>query len=103
MNQRLNVAMVNQALKPIFKDKEGTMIRTIFEEKYDEGFAIGVAEGKAEGRADIVLMLFRKKFHTVSKRIENAVRSMTDPTALESLAAHLVDCQSPVEFEKALH
>jgi predicted transposase/invertase (TIGR01784 family) len=65
--------------------------------------AEGVAIGEARGKADIVLLLLQKKFPKVPKRIEEAVRSMTDPTALESLAAHVVDCQSLEEFEKALH
>lgn len=63
-----------------------------------EGVAIGIAQGKA----DIVLTLLRNKFTKVPKRIENAIRSMTDPTALESLAVHVLHCQSLEEFEKAL-
>ena len=102
-NKRLEATEVNEALKPVFKDKERTMIRTIFEEKYDEGFAVGIVEGKAEGKADIVLTFLRAKFHKIPKRIENAVRSMTDPTALESLATQILHCQSLKEFEKALH
>jgi hypothetical protein len=95
----LDAETVSKVLKPVFKDKEQTMIKTIFEERE----AIGEARGEARGKADIVLLLLQKKFHKVPKRVEEAVRSMTDPTALESLAAHVVDCQSLEEFEKALH
>ena len=110
-NRRLEAMTVNEALKPIFQEKEKTMIRTIFEEKYDEGFAVGIAEGIAEGeakgeargKAGIVVRLLRDKFQKVPKRIENAIRSMTDSTALESLASHVLHCQSLKEFEKALH
>ena len=57
---------------------------------------------KAEGASNIVLKLLQKKFHKVPKRIESAILSMTDPIALESLAAHVLDCQTLKEFEEAL-
>jgi hypothetical protein len=105
-NRRLDAETLNRALEPIFKDKERFMITTIFEEKFLEGKAEGKSEGKAEGKAEgeanIVLLLLRKKFHKVPKKLENAIRSMTDSTALESLAAHVVDCQSLDEFSDAL-
>ena len=57
---------------------------------------------KAEGKAEIVLKLLQDKFNKIPKRIENAVRSMTDPTALESLAVHVMHSKSLKEFEEAL-
>ena len=68
-----------------------------------EGRVEGRVEGKVEGKAELILTFLRKKFHRVPKRIENAIRSMVDPTALESLAVHILDCQSLEEFEKALN
>jgi flagellar biosynthesis/type III secretory pathway protein FliH len=110
-NRRLDAAMVNKALKPVLQEKEQVMIKTIFEEKYDEGFfffisegkAEGKTEGRAEGQAETLLTFLRTKFCKVPKRIENTVRSMTDPMALDSLAVHVVHCKSLKEFEKALN
>jgi len=58
---------------------------------------------KTEGIAEIVLMLLRSKFAKVPRRIENAIRSMRGPTALDSLAIHVTHCQSLKEFAKALN
>jgi hypothetical protein len=68
-----------------------------------EGEAIGVAKGKAEGEAiGKVLAILEVRFNKIPKETENAIRSMVDPTALESLAAHAATCRSLDEFEKAL-
>jgi len=105
--RQVDEAMLCRALNPVFKGKESVMITTIFEER--ERKAVAEAEAKnapkwrAEAKAELLLTFLRKKFHKVPKRIENTVLSMTDPTALESLAAHLVDCQSLKEFEEALN
>ena len=65
-------------------------------------FSEGVAEGITRGKAETVLTFLRAKFNKVPKRIENTIRSMTDPTALESLAVHVVHCKSLNEFTEAL-
>ena len=87
------------------------MIKTIFEEKYDEGVTVGVAQGKAEGKAEgvaegivkgKVLTILQMRFHKVSKRVENSIRSMTDLIALESLAEHAKICMSLDEFVEAI-
>jgi len=67
-----------------------------------EGLAVGEARGVAIGKAETVLTFLRAKFSRVPKRIEKTIRSMTDPTALESLAVHVVHCQSLNEFAEAL-
>jgi len=98
----------NENLKPVFKER--TMIKTIFEEKYDEGFAVGIAEGEARGEArgevrkgqNMLLTFLRAKFHKVPKDVENAIRKMTDSTAMESWAQHAATCQSIAEFAKAI-
>ena len=79
------------------------MIKTIFEEREAIGEARGKAEGETQKGRSMLLTLLRKKFQKVPKKIENAIQSMTDPTALESLAAHVLDSQSLDEFEKALN
>ena len=104
--RKVDEAMLCRALNPVFKGKERLMITTIFEER--ERKAVAEAEEKnapkwkAEGKAEIVLKLLQDKFNKIPKRIENAVRSMTDPTALESLAVHVMHSKSLKEFEEAL-
>ena len=93
-NRRLDEAMVSKILKPIFHDKERTMIKTIF----DEREAIGEARGKAE----TVLAILRAKFRRVPKETEKAIRQMTDPIALDSLAAHVLHSETLDEFATAL-
>ena len=89
-NRRIDEAVLSRALKPIFKEKERTMIKTIFEER------------EAIGETRAVLAVLRARFTKVPKGIETAVRKMTDSTALESLAAHAATCQSLDEFAKSL-
>ena len=81
--------------------------RKLWRLEYYSGLAAAKAEGVTLGETQkgesMLLAFLHAKFHKVPKRIENALQSMTDPTALESLAAHPVDCQSLKEFEKALN
>ena len=74
------------------------MAETIQKGIIQEGIEIGEAQ---KGRS-MLLTLLRKKFLEVPQGIEKAIQSMTDPTALESLAAHVLDCQSLEEFVEAL-
>jgi hypothetical protein len=85
-------------LHPIFKGKEKTMIKSIFDEKVDEGIAIGAVMGKAE----TVLAILRARFNRVPKEVEGAIRQMNDLIALESWAVQAATCQSMDEFAKAL-
>jgi len=105
-NRRMDDAMLSRILKPIFHDKEQAMIKTIFEEKYDAGVAVGEARGevkwKAEGKTETVLATLRAKFPRIPKGIEKAIRQMTDPTALDSLAAHVIHSETLDEFATAL-
>ena len=102
-NRRLDEAKMSEALQPILEEN---MIKSFLDEKYDVGFAEGETKGKAEGetrgRAEAVLTLLRAKFHRVPKGIEKAIRQKTDPHALDSLAAHVVHCDSLKGFEKVL-
>jgi hypothetical protein len=109
-NRRLDAAKVNEALKPIFKGKEKTMIKGIFEEKYDAGKAEGIVEGeargkvkwKATGKAETVLAVLRARFNRIPKDVERTIRQMIDPIALDSWAAQAATCQSMDEFAEAL-
>jgi hypothetical protein len=89
-NRRLESAMVNEALKPVFQDKETTMRKTIFEEME--------ANGEARAGRNAVLAVLQARFGKVPKRIEKAVRQMNDPIALESRTVDAATCQSLKEF-----
>ena len=82
------------------------MIKTIFEEKFDEGVAVGEARGEARGiikkGREVLLKILRKKFNKVPRDVENTISKMTDPVALDSWAEHALDCQSMAEFAKAV-
>jgi hypothetical protein len=98
-NRRLDAAMVSKVLKPVFRDKESTMIRSIFDEKE----AKGRAEGKAEEGAKSVLTVLQTRFKKVPKGIEKAVCKITDPVALQSWVAFAASCQSLEEFAEAIN
>ena len=97
-NRWVDEATWHKALHPIFKGKERTMIKTIFEEKYDAG----IVEGEARGKADTLLKILRARFNKVPKETEKAIRQMTDPIALDSWAVQAATCQSIDEFARAL-
>ena len=96
----LDEQTVCQALKPIFKEK--TVIRTIFEEKYDIGYSEGKTDGKAEQGKNTLLKILRARFHRVPRDVEKLIKSMTDPVALDSWAVHAATCQSMNEFAEAI-
>jgi hypothetical protein len=101
-NRQLDKAMVSKALNPIFQGKEIVMIKTIFEEKFDEGVAVGKAKAKVEEKAEAVLNVLRARFNRVPKEVEKTIHRMTDPIALDSWTAHAATCKSMKEFAEAL-
>ena len=44
----------------------------------------GEAKGRVEGKAKTVLTVLRARFRQVPKLVENTIRQMTDPVALDS-------------------
>ena len=78
------------------------MRKTMFEKKFDEGIAVGEARGEARGKAEAVLKIIRKKFMKVPKHIEQAILTMSDPIALESLLEHAIDSETLDEFGEVL-
>ncbi len=102
-NRRLDAPTINRVMKTVFKEKGTDMMKTIFEEKYDQGVAEGEARGKAEGKAEAVLTFLRVRFNQVPQEVEDAIRKMNDPTALDSWTAHAATCKTLEEFEKAIH
>ena len=97
-NRRVDEAMLSQALKPIFKDKERTMIKTIFDEKYEAG----VAEGRAEGEANAIIRTLTKRFKSVPNELQAKLLAMINLEQLDKLANFAFDCQTLAEFEQAL-
>jgi hypothetical protein len=63
-------------------------------------------EAKAEAKTgqDMVLIALRAKFKfkKVPKRIETAIRQISDPIALRSLIRNIIKCQTVDEFVKVL-
>jgi hypothetical protein len=93
-NQRLDEETWNEALHPIFKGKERTMIKTIFEEREEIG--------EVKASREIILESIRERFGKVPKSIERAINQMHDPIALKSLAVRTASCTTLAEFEAEL-
>ena len=64
--------------------------------------AEGKAEGKTEGKAETVLTVLRARFQNIPQEVENAIRQMRDPIALDSWAAQAATSLSMEEFAEAL-
>jgi len=93
-HERFMPERIDQVIRPVYEERSDKMALSFFEEIE--------ARGEAKGQAKAVLTFLRKKFHRIPKRIEHAVRQMTDPIALDSLVAHVVDCKTLDEFAEAL-
>ena len=97
-SRKLDTAAVSTAIESIFKGKGQKMMKTIFEEKIDEGIAIGEARGEAK----MVLNALRTRFGKVPKSIEKAILGMSDSIALESLHAQAIQSDTLDEFAEGL-
>ena len=96
-NRRVDEAMLSQALKPIFKDKERTMIKTIFDEKYEAGVAIG-----REKLFETLLHILTKRLGNVPSTTRDKLYTIHDLDVLGQLTDIALDCQTLAEFEQAL-
>jgi len=91
----------------IYAKKKGVVLSekldAFFTEKYG---APWIAEGEARGELnkgrEVLLKILRKRFQKVPKDVENTIRKMNDPVALDSWAEHALDCQSMAEFSQAV-
>lgn len=76
---------------------------TDIEAAYQKGFAEGKAKAKLERLVNAILItlktILKKK---VPQRIANALKTQTDPAALESLLIKAASCKSLEEFENEL-
>ena len=62
----------------------------------------GIAEGEVKSARNMLLAFLRGRFDKVPQDIENAIRQMNDPIALESLAARTANCKTLDEFAAEL-
>jgi len=93
-NERFTPERIDRVIRPVYKERSSKMALSFFEEIE--------ARGKAEGKAEMTLAFLRTKFHRIPKKLEIAIRRMSDSIALDSLAAHIVDCKTLDEFAEAL-
>ena len=108
-NRRLDEALLSQALKPIFKDKEQAMIKTIFDEKYEQGIAEGEARGIEKGIERGIERGIETLLHILTKRLGNVptgvcdkLHAIHDLNELGQLTDVALDCETFAEFEQAL-
>ena len=95
---------VVEAVTHVIKGKKSIeMAETIQRGVFSQGKAEGVAEGIAIGEArSEVRATLKQRFKEVPQEIKEAIQSMTDLVALESLLAHAESCKSLDEFSEAL-
>jgi hypothetical protein len=92
---KIGAEQIVKAFSKILNEREASdMAKTTAEELW-----IG---GEIKASRNRVLAYLRGKFGTVPKDIEEAVRRMNDPIALESLAARTASCQTLDEFAAEL-
>ncbi|MDR2117513.1 MAG: Rpn family recombination-promoting nuclease/putative transposase [Planctomycetaceae bacterium] len=97
--KRLDPQTLNDAIKPIFKERTDTVMLTIFEEVE----ARGEARGKTEFGRNMVLSVLRKRFGAIPDDIETSIRQMNDPIALESLVIEAAICGTLEEFSSIVN
>jgi hypothetical protein len=88
--KELTPKLIDQVIKPIYKERSTNMSLTFLEKL------------EARGKAEIILAILRKKFKSVPSSTETTIRSMSDSIALESLAVHAAISQTLDEFTEAL-
>jgi len=95
---------IAEAVTHVIKGKKGIeMAETIRRGVFSEGIAIGVAKGKAEAEViGEIRATLKQRFKEVPQDIKEAIQSMTDLVALESLLVHAETCKSLDEFGEAL-
>ena len=92
-----NAEYLRQNIEPLL----GTFEEVVGEKVMPTMVEIWKAEGKAEGKAETLLAVLRAKFDRIPEEIEDAVRQMSDPIALDSWAIQAATCQSLDEFVQA--
>ena len=78
------------------------MAETIQKGIIQEGIEIGEARGKVAGKVETLLAVLYAKFKSVPKHVTDDIGKMTDPIALDSLAALASTCTSIDDIVDAL-
>ena len=93
-----------EAMEELYmQKKKGVILSEKLDAFFYEKFgAIGKAEGEARGKTEAVLTCLRARFKRVPQRVEKEIRSVSDPTALDSWIAQAATCQSLDEFAEAM-
>ncbi len=92
---KIGVEQVAKAFSKILSEREANdMARTTAEELW-----IG---GETKAGRNMVLTALRTKFGEVPKEVEKSVLGMSDPVALESLLAQVIQCDTLNEFADLL-
>jgi hypothetical protein len=96
---KIGVEQIAKTFSKILNEREAQEMATTTAQ---ELLLEGKAEGKVEGKAGMVLAVIQDKFKKIPKGVETAIRQMTDPIALDSLAVHAVHSKTLDEFAEAL-
>ena len=92
---KIGMEQIVKAFSKILSEKEANeMTKTMAEELLTQG----EAKGEAKAGRKLILAFLRGKFGNIPKEIEEAVKQMNDPIALESLAARTGNCKTLDEF-----
>ena len=96
---RRNMDVLQGTFKEIIGEKD---MPTMVEIWKAEGKAEGKAEEKIETSRNMVLTVLRARFQNIPQEVENTIRQMRDPIALDSWAAQAATSLSMEEFAEAL-
>jgi hypothetical protein len=92
---KIGTEQIIKAFCKILTEKEASdMTMTIAEEL--------MLEGEARGKAEAVITVLRARFNTIPEEVENTIRKMIDPIALDSWTAQAATSLSMQEFAEAL-
>jgi len=92
---KIRVEQIVKAFSKILSEREANdMAKTMAEELW--------TGGKAEQGRNMVLTVLKARFQGVPQEVENAIRQMNDPIALDSWAAQAATSLSMEEFAEAL-
>jgi hypothetical protein len=92
--KKLTDEKIYEALNPIVGERTDEMVKSYFEEIE--------ARGETRYKADMLWRGLHRKFTNAPKRIEAAIRQISDPRKLESLMDYFVESRTLDEFEAAL-
>lgn len=94
---------VDSAISNTIQGPKGIkMAETARESIWQKGVEVGEARGETKGKVETILTFLYARFKNVPLEIYEHLSKMTDPIALNSLAALAATCESVDEFAEAL-